>query len=97
MLLAPGDPMKARFLEVTYSNGKPLAAYLYLPRETGARATRTEDGGRGLRVDYDAGGKPIGLELTAPSLLTLADVNAVLGRIGVPELGAEDWAPLCRA
>ena len=86
--------MKARYLEVTYRQGKPLAAYLYLPRETGARAARTEEGGRGLRVDYDAGGKPIGLELTAPSAVTIADVNAVLGRIGVPELAPEEWAPL---
>ncbi len=39
----------------------------------------------------------VGLELTAPSAVTLADVNAVLGRIGEPELAAEDWAPLCTA
>ncbi|MCK6534261.1 MAG: DUF2283 domain-containing protein [Polyangiaceae bacterium] len=87
--------MKARYVEVTYSKGKPLAAYLYLPRETGARAVRTEDGGPGLRVDYDASGKPIGLELTAPSEVTLADVNAVLGRIGEPQLAPEERAPLC--
>lgn len=86
--------MKQRYLEVTYRKGKPLAAYLYLPREVGARAARTEDGGPGLRVDYDATGKPIGLEITAPSAVTIADVNAVLTRIGVAELAAEDWAPL---
>lgn len=86
--------MKARYLEVTYRKGKPLAAYLYLPREVGARPARTEDGGPGLRVDCDASGKLIGLEITAPSAVTLADVNAVLGRIGEPELAAEDWAPL---
>ncbi len=86
--------MKQRHLEVTCRKGKPLAAYLYLPRETGARAARTEDGGPGLRVDYDASGKPIGLEITAPSVVTMADVNAVLGRIGVPELADDDWAPL---
>ncbi|MCC6652399.1 MAG: DUF2283 domain-containing protein [Candidatus Eisenbacteria bacterium] len=86
--------MKQRYLEVTYRKGKPLAAYLYLPREVGATSARTEDGGPGLRVDYDANGKPIGLEITAPSAVTIADVNAVLARIGVPELAAEDWAPL---
>jgi len=88
--------MKARYLEVTYCKGKPLAAYLYLPRLTGALAVRTEDAGRGLRVDYDADGKAIGLELTAPSVVTIADVNVVLGRIGVPELAPEDWAPLSK-
>lgn len=86
--------MKQRYLEVTYRKGKPLAAYLYLPREVGARAARTKDGGPGLRVDYDASGKPIGLEITAPSAVTIADVNGVLARIGVAELAAEDWAPL---
>lgn len=86
--------MKQRYLEVTYRKGKPLAAYLYLPREIGARAARTENGGPGLRVDYDASGKPIGLEIIAPSAVTIADVNAVLGRIGVAQLAAEDWAPL---
>lgn len=92
---APGDPMKARYLEVTYGRGKALAAYLYLPRVTGVRAVRTEEGGRGVRVDHDASGKPIGLEPMALSEVTLADVNAVLGRIGEPELAPEDWAPLC--
>ena len=91
---APGDPMKARYLEVTYSRGKALAAYLYLPRVTDVRAARTEHGGNGLRVDYDASGKPIGLELTAPSDVTRADVNAVLARIGEPELAPEEWTPL---
>ena len=86
--------MKQRYLEVTYRKGKPLAAYLYLPREVGARAARTEDGGPGLRVDYDATGKPIGIEVTAPLAVTIADVNAVLARIGAAELAPEDWAPL---
>ena len=86
--------MKQRYLEVTYRKGKPLAAYLYLPREVGVRSARTEDGGLGLRVDYDAGGKPIGIEITAPLAVTIAELNAVLNRIGVDELTAEDWAPL---
>ena len=88
--------MKQRYLEVTYRKGNPHAAYLYLPRETSARTARTEDGGSGLRVDYDASGKAIGLELTAPSAVTLADVNAALGRIGEPELAPAEWAPLCK-
>ncbi|MCC6666473.1 MAG: DUF2283 domain-containing protein [Polyangiaceae bacterium] len=86
--------MKAKYLEVTYSKGKPLAAYLDLSRGVGARSARTEDGGPGLRVDYDESGKPIGLEITAPSAVTIADVNAVLARIGEPELAPEEWAPL---
>jgi hypothetical protein len=85
--------MKQRYLEVTYRKGKPLAAYLYLPREVGARAARTEDGGSGVRIDYDVIGKPIGIEITAPLAVTIAEVNAVLSRIGAAELTPEDWAP----
>jgi uncharacterized protein YuzE len=85
--------MKQRYLEVTYRKGKPLAAYLYLPREVGARAARTEDGGSGVRIDYDVIGKPIGIEITAPLAVTIAHVNAVLSRIGAAELTPEDWAP----
>ncbi len=33
--------MTARYLEVTYSRGNALAAYLHLPRLPGVRAVRT--------------------------------------------------------
>ena len=33
--------LKETYLEVTFRNGKPMAAYLYLPRPTGAKAART--------------------------------------------------------
>jgi hypothetical protein len=45
-------------------------------------------------VDYDASGTPIGIEIIAPKAVSIADVNAVLGRIGVAELAPEDWTPL---
>src|SRR5438128_4528249 len=34
--------MKRYYLEVMYWKGKPLAAYLYLPRRDGERAARTQ-------------------------------------------------------
>ncbi len=70
--------MKQRYLEVTFRKGRPLAAYLYLPRPNGTRSARTSDAGRGLLIDYDAGDRPIGVEITAPSLVAVADLNAVL-------------------
>ena len=33
---------KGRYLEVIYRKGKPLAAYLYLPRRDGDTAARSE-------------------------------------------------------
>jgi YD repeat-containing protein len=86
--------MKHRYLEVTYRKGKPLAAYLYLPRDPSAKAVRTEDAGNGMRVDYDAAGQPIGIEITAPTLVTLDAIGAVLERVGQQRLLAAEWAPL---
>ena len=86
--------MKQRYLEVTYHKGKPLAAYLYLPRRSDAKAARTEDGGSGMRVDYDATGSAIGIEITAPADVTLERVSDLLERLGQSRLPADEWAPL---
>jgi uncharacterized protein YuzE len=86
--------MKHRYLEVTFRKGKPLAAYLYLPRPTGSRAARTLDAGRGVRVDVDASGTPIGIEISSPGVVTVAEINEILVRHGVPELADHELAPL---
>lgn len=86
--------MKHRYLEVTFRKGKPLVAYFYLPRPAGAKAARTSDAGHGLRIDFDAQGSPIGVEITAPGLVTVADLNAVLAPLGVARVEPEEWAPL---
>ena len=51
-----GESMKHRYLEVTFREGKPFAAYLYLPRLAAAKAARTTDARHGVRVDFDAQG-----------------------------------------
>jgi hypothetical protein len=86
--------MRHRYLEVTFRKGRPLAAYLYLPRPAGAKVARTSDAGRGLRLDFDAQGTPIGVEITAPAMVTVAELNAVLGPLGVARVEPEEWAPL---
>jgi uncharacterized protein YuzE len=86
--------MKQRYLEVTFRKGKPFAAYLYLPRPTGARAARTIDAGSGVHIDVDEAGHPIGVEITAPSRLSVGDLNAILTRHGVGELDEREYAPL---
>jgi hypothetical protein len=55
--------MKSSYLEVTFRGGRPLAAYLYLPRASGEKSDHLEKAGSGLLVDYTAEGKPIGTEL----------------------------------
>lgn len=88
--------MKQRYLEVTYRKGKPLAVYLYLPRPLGATSVKTEDAGAGMRVDYDAAGNAIGIELTAPSAVTLNDISELLTRLGQARLGTDEWAGTAR-
>lgn len=52
--------MKTRYLEVTYRLGKPLAAYLYLPRQPGDKSVRTQrDEKTGLVSDFAADGRLI--------------------------------------
>ena len=86
--------MKQRYLEVTFRKGKPLAAYLYLPRPTGAKAVRTSDAGRGVRIDYDMSETPIGVEITAPSTITVDELIALLAALGIDQLDRTELAPL---
>ncbi len=86
--------MKARYLGVTFRKGRPLAAYLYLPRESGAKSARTELMGSGLLVDYQADGRPIGLEITAPREVTLDQINGILDQLNLPLLDPQELAPL---
>jgi uncharacterized protein YuzE len=86
--------VRQRYLEVTFRNGKPLAAYLYLPRQGRVTVTSTRDAGNGLKVDFDAAGTPVGVEITAPSIVSAASLNAVLVSLGVAAIDAEELAPL---
>jgi hypothetical protein len=89
--------MKQRYLEVTFRRGKPFAAYLHLPRTGRGKAVRTADEGHGLRVDFDATGAAMGIEVTNPSVVSREEVNAVLAKLGQAELGEEEWAPASAA
>lgn len=86
--------MKHQYLEVTFRRGKPIAAYLYLPRVAGTKAARTSDEGNGLRADFDVAGNPIGIEITAPRVVDLAAVNQLLTRLGAAPMPVDEWAPL---
>ena len=86
--------MKHSYLEVTFRRGRPLAAYFYLPRNDGDRSVRTEAVDRGFVVDYAGDGRAIGIEITSPSQLRLADLNQLLERLGHPPIALTDLAPL---
>ncbi len=86
--------MKEPYLEVTFRHGRPLAAYLYLPQKTGDKSYRTSKTAPGIVVDFDQSGRAIGIEITAPTKVTTADLNRVLSDIGAPPVTREDLAPL---
>ncbi len=86
--------MKDRYLEVTYRHGRQIAAYLYLPRASRDRSRRSAKAARGLVVDFTQRGKPIGIEITAPSKVTVAAVDRVLKELGFLLINQADLAPL---
>ncbi len=86
--------MNESYLEVTYRQGRALAAYYYLPRRSTDKSQRTERIEPGLVIDFTQDGRPIGIEILAPEKLTLAVFNRVLRDLGFPPLTHADLAPL---
>ena len=86
--------MKRPYLEVTFRRGKPLAAYLHLPRANGAKAARSDAREHGMVVDFTAEGEPFGVEITAPALVELGALNDLLHDLHVHEVEPVDLAPL---
>jgi uncharacterized protein YuzE len=89
--------MRNRYLEITFRNGKPLAAYLYLPRRAGDTSARTARCEEGLLIDFAADGRAIGIEITAPTKVSLAAMNRVLAEAHQEPLTAEELGPLAAA
>jgi hypothetical protein len=89
--------MKEPYLEVTFRHGRPLAAYYYLPRRRGDRIVRTEGGSAGLVVDYTSDGRAIGIEITAPSVLSLAAMNRLLRSLGQAPVKRAELLPVLAA
>lgn len=85
--------MKEAYLEVTYRRGRAIAGYYYLPRRSRQKVASTRRAERGLIVDLAADGQPLGIEITAPSKVTLPALNRVLRELGCAPLRRADLAP----
>ena len=90
------EPMSKPYLEITYRQGKPFAAYLYLERPNGEKAARTERHGSWL-VDFASDGRAIGIEFTSVGAVDLSELNRVLIASHQPALSLIDLAPLIAA
>ena len=89
--------MSSTYLEVTFRAGKPLAAYLYLPRKEGDKSAWVEKREAGLLVDVTADGRPIGIEIAIPALVTVEAVNEILLSYGLKPIDSAELAPLKKA
>ena len=89
--------MKEPYLEVTYWRGRAVAAYYYLPRQPGQKSFRTRRVEPGFVIDLARGGRPIGIEITAPSKFSLAALNRLLRELGFGPATREDLAPVLAA
>lgn len=86
--------MKETYLEVTYRHGRAIAAYLYLARNPGEKSCRTKRVEPGMVIDFNSAGRAIGIELTAPGLVSLPALNQVLVDLGISPVTQADLAPL---
>jgi hypothetical protein len=89
--------MKDSYLEVTYRRGRAVAAYYYLPRRPEQRSYKTRLAAPGLVIDFARNGRPIGIEITAPTRLSVAALNKVLRELSLPLVTRADLAPVLAA
>lgn len=89
--------MKRVFLKVTYRHGRPIAAYLHLPRLAGDTAARTDRIDDILLVDRAADGRPIGVEITDPSRFDPEKFFALLAALGQTAIDRDELRPLAAA
>jgi hypothetical protein len=89
--------MKEPYLEVTFRQGRPIAACYYLPQEAGRKSVRTRREEPGLIIDFAADGQAIGIEITAPMKISLEALNRVLSDLGQAPASAADLAPVLAA
>jgi len=87
--------MMERSLQITYRKGRPFAAHLHLSNETGERSARTVPSALGPLVgDCAANGQAIGVEITAPTAVSLERLTNLLAELGESPLAEHEYAPI---
>ncbi len=82
------------YSEITCRHGRPVAAYLELPRTPPDRRCQTAKAPGGSVTDFARSGRPTGIEMTAPGKATTAGINRVLEELGFSPVKQSDLAPL---
>ncbi len=76
---------------------KVIAAYLYLPRQSGDVSERSEKRDGGLVIDFAADGRAIGIEITSPGELSINTLNRALADVDQAPASHDELAPLVAA
>jgi hypothetical protein len=74
--------MEETYIKFAIRKGKILAGYVSLPRREGDHVAYSRRAEAGMVVDYTDDDRPIGVEITAPSLFTLESLNRLLVELG---------------
>jgi hypothetical protein len=89
--------MKQVFLKATYRPGRPIAAYLHLPRLAGDTAAHTDRIDDVMLVDRAADARPIGVEITDPGQFDPEKFLALLATLGQAGIDRDELRPLVAA
>jgi len=89
--------MQPLSLQITYRRGRPFAAYIYLGRGPGEKSARSEEMSPEIVVDFASDGRPIGVEVVSPDVVSRDEILGVFDRLGLGRPSAEDLAPLVAA
>ena len=81
-------------LQVTYRNGKPFAAYIYISHVPGVRSARSEHVGSELVIDFAPDGSPLGIEIISPGFVSRDEIRSAFERLGLNPPTHDDLAPL---
>jgi uncharacterized protein YuzE len=88
-------PISERELQITYRQGRALAAYLYLSHDVERKSARTvASADHLLVVDYAESGQPFGVEIVTPQAVTLERLNQLLTEIGEAPMAEQEYGPL---
>ena len=83
-------------LEVTYRQGRPVAAYLYLPRRAEDKAEHSRRVGS-LVADLTNDGRLIGVEFTSTQNVDATALDRLLAEYHASQISRDELAPLFAA
>ncbi len=85
--------MSKAYMEMTFRDGKPFAAYLYLDRRSDDVVDRTKRMGSVL-ADLAKDGRVMGIEIPSPATTRAGDLLSTLASLHVHDIREEELALL---